>query len=545
MCAPPQPPPPQVTLAVVNAKVWTGDHARPWVDALAVAGGRIAALGPTEAIQALAAGATVLDARGQLVVPGFIDAHLHLVQGGLRLHSAQLRDARTPADLVTRLRAFAAARVPGTWITGGDWDHENWGGELPHRRWIDARIPDHPVWVTHIDGHMGLANSAALRAASITRETPDVPGGAIVRDADGEPTGLFKDNAMRLVADAVPEVHASQVDAALDAAMTYLVRLGVTSVHHLGSWEDLEALRRARTEGRLTVRVYAGVPLASWSRLAALIDTGEVGGADARGDAWLRVGLVHGFVDGSLAARTAAFDEPYTDDPEQSGLLVAVPAVLDQWITDADRAGLQVALDAEGDRANRLALDIFERVSQKNGPRDRRFRIEHAQHLHPDDVPRFAAGDVIVSAQPYHAIDEGRWVERVIGPARAQTSYAYRSLLDARTRVAFGSDWFAAPPAPLDGIYAAVTRRTLDGSYPRGWIPDQRIAVPEALSAYTASAAYASFQEAEKGRLAVGRLADFAMIDRDLVAAPGEVGIAQVVLTVLGGEVVFDRRRDR
>jgi hypothetical protein len=321
---------------------------------------------------------------------------------------------------------------------------------------------------------------------------------------------VLKDNAMALVWRVVPPASAEQSDRALDAAMTYVARQGVTAVHTMGSWDELAVLDRAHRAGRLRTRVYAVVPLASWARLRDTVASRGVG------DNWLRIGGLKGFVDGSLGAHTAAMLAPFSDAPHDTGLFVTPPDSLYAWTRDADAAGLQVLVHAIGDAAIRTQLDVFERVAREHGPRDRRFRIEHAQHVHPDDLPRFARQRVVASMQPYHAIDDGRWAERVIGAERARTTYAFRALLDTGATVAFGSDWFVAPPTPLEGIYAAVTRRTLDGARPDGWVPEQRIRVEEALRAYTAAGAYASFDEAERGTLERGRLADFVLLDRDL-----------------------------
>jgi hypothetical protein len=528
-----------VTLAITNARVWTGDATRPWATAVAVSGERIAAVGSDREITRLAAANTrVIDARGQLVVPGFIDSHIHFIDGGRGLASVQLRDAATPEEFIARIKAFAATVPTGTWITEGNWDHEQWGGELPRRDWIDSVTPNNPVWINRLDGHMALANTAALRAANVTREARDIAGGTIVRDAAGELTGLLKDNAMSLVSRAEPASSDVMNDRALEAAMTHVAEQGVTSVHHLGGWGDLAVFRRAHARGGLRTRIYAAVPLSTWARLRDTV------AASGRGDDWLRLGALKGFVDGSLGSHTAAFFEPFTDAPGDSGLLVNTPENLYTWTKGADDAGLHVLVHAIGDRAIRLQLDIFERVARENGARDRRFRIEHAQHIAPPDIPRFARMSVIPSMQPYHAIDDGRWADKVIGAERSRTTYAFKSLLDAGASLAFGSDWYVAPPTPLEGIYGAVTRRTLDNRNPGGWVPEQKITVEDALRAYTTGSAYSEFAESSKGALSPGRLADIVLIDRDLTrVAPESIRDARVMLTVVGGRVVFERDR--
>jgi predicted amidohydrolase YtcJ len=513
--------------------VWTGNPAQPWAEAVAIGGDRIVRVGSSAEVREASQGVETIDARQRLVVPGFIDTHVHFIDGGFRLASVQLRDARTRDEFVSRIKAFAGTVPAGSWITGGDWDHSLWGGDLPTREWIDAATPDHPVWVNRLDGHMSLANSAALEAAGVTRATPAVAGGEIVRGADGEPTGVLKDNAMALVDKVVPPPSDAMRDRALQAAMKYVNEQGVTSVHNMGGWDDLAAFTRARKANTLSTRIYGVLPLADWERVR------DVVARDGRGDDWLRVGGLKGFVDGSLGSHTAAFHEPFKDAPKDRGLLVNTPEDLYTWISGADRAALHVMVHAIGDRANGLLLDIFERVQKENGARDRRFRIEHAQHLASADIPRFAELGVIASMQPYHAIDDGRWAEQFIGN-RIKTTYAFRSLLDQGAHLAFGSDWFVAPPTPLEGIYAAVTRRTLDDRNPEGWVPEQKVSVEEALRAYTATGAFASFDERLKGSLAPGRLADLVMLDRNLFEIePETIRDARVLLTIVGGKPVY------
>lgn len=526
-----------MTLAIVNGAVWTADSTKPWAEAIAVSGDRIAAVGSSADIRRLVGSSTrVIDANGRMVVPGFIDSHVHFLAGGLNLASVQLRDARTPADFIRRIKTFASTVPAGTWITGGDWDHQNWGGELPQRSWIDSVTPNNPVWINRLDGHMALANSAALRAAGVPMTGGDVSGGTITRDQFGQPTGIFKDNAQELIDKAVPDPAPEMLARALDAAMTYASQRGVTSVDHMGTWADLAVFERAHRAGKLRTRIYASVPLASWARLR---DTVVVRG---RGDAWLRIGGLKGFVDGSLGSHTAAMMQPFTDAPNDSGLLVNTPEDLYTWTSNADKAGLHVIVHAIGDRAIDLQLNIFERVVRENGARDRRFRIEHAQHIAPNDIARFGELGVIPSMQPYHAIDDGRWAEKLIGHDRAKTTYAFRSLRQTGARLAFGSDWPVAPATPLEGIYAAVTRRTLDDKNPLGWIPEEKISVDDALRAYTLDAAYATFDEKEKGSLSPGKLADIVVIDRNLTRIPPEtIRDAGIDYTIVGGQVVYER----
>lgn len=540
---------PVITLALVNGKVWTGNAAQPAAEAVAIAGDQIVAVGTSADIRARAGSAETIDLAGQFVVPGFIDSHVHFLDGGFRLSSVQLRDARSREEFVARIKAFAATVPAGTWITGGDWDHTLWGGELPRRDWIDAVTPDHPVWINRLDGHMALANSAALRAAGVADAVTDVGGGEIVRDGARQPTGLLKDNAMDLVAAKVPPPPDALNDRALAAAMTHVAAQGVTAVHHMGTWDELAVFERAWRAGRLSTRIQAAVPLSTWERLRDEVAAKRFG-PDGRGDKWLRVGALKGFVDGSLGSHTAAFHEPFTDaaasakatagQASDRGLFVTPAEDLYARISGADKAGLHVMVHAIGDRANATLLDIFERVARENGGRDRRFRIEHAQHLAPADLPRFGALGVIASMQPYHAIDDGRWAGKIIGPERSKGTYAFRGLLDSGARLAFGSDWYVAPPTPLEGIYAAVTRRTLDDRNPDGWVPAQKITVEEALRAYTAGAAYGSFHERETGAIRPGMLADLAVIDRDLRAIRGpQIRNAKVVRTIAGGKTVF------
>ncbi len=506
--------------------------------AIAIADGKVLAVGSDDEIESLAGTATErLDLLGRRVVPGFIDSHTHFIAGGFDLAGVQLRDAATPEEFARRIGAFAAEH-PDAWVTGGQWDHELWGGELPRRDWIDSLTETTPVFVQRLDGHMGLVNGRALELAGITAETPDPPGGTIVRYADGRPTGVLKDEAMGLVTRVMPPASDADRDRALQAAVDYAVSKGVTTVTDMGSWQGLATYRRAHERGELPIRVYSVVPIASWERLADLVAN------EGRGDDRLFWGGLKGFVDGSLGSTTAWFYEPYDDEPGTSGLVVVDTLELEQLIIAGDSLGLQIVIHAIGDRANDWLLAAFGKARSANGPRDRRFRIEHAQHLTREAIARMAQDAVIASMQPYHAIDDGRWAEKRIGPERIKTTYAFRSLLAAGARLAFGSDWSVAPIDPLLGIYAAVTRRTIDGANPSGWVPEERISVEEALTAYTFDAAYACYMEGSLGQLRIGKYADLVVLSDDIITIdPAEIENARVDLTLVGGEVVYRRVR--
>jgi predicted amidohydrolase YtcJ len=530
------------SLVITDARVWTGDPEQPWAEAVASTGEIIIAVGSTDDIAALIGEDTeVISVEGSMLVPGFIDSHVHFLEGGRGLASVQLRDAKTPEVFSQRIADFASSTEPGEWILNGDWDHQNWGGELPRREWIDAVTPDNPVWISRLDGHMGLANSLALKLAGVDADSPDIEGGTIVRDAAGSPTGVLKDNAMRLAVAAIPKPTHAQLDRFLDAAMRYVASHGVTTVHDVSAdgsdgWISLVTYRRAEQNNKLITRIYAIPPLSDWKRVKDDV------AANGRGSDWLKTGGVKGMMDGSLGSHTAAFFEPFTDTPDDSGFLLHPLDDMRKWITGADAAGLHVNVHAIGDRAIRDLLDIYYEVAKEHGDRDRRFRIEHAQHIHPDDMQRFSVQKVIASVQPYHAIDDGRWAEDVIGAQRAKTTYAFRSLIDSGAHVAFGSDWSVAPAVPLEGIYAAVTRQTLDGAHPNGWVPEQKITVGQALSAYTYEGAFASFDENKKGTIKAGMLADMVLLDRDITTIePETIRDARVLYTIVGGKVVYSQ----
>ena len=535
---------PKADLVIAGGLVWTGlSSGAPRPGAVAVAHGKILAVGDsTELARYLGSTTRVARANGGLVMPGFADGHTHFIGGGFQLASVDLRSAATPQEFVRRLRDYAGRLNRGEWIVGGDWDHTLWPGQpLPRHEWIDSVTPNNPVFVNRLDGHEALANAAAMRAAGITRDTPTPAGGEILRDAKtGEAIGIFKDQALDLIGRAIPPPSPERRDSALARALAEAASLGVTATAHMSaSWEDLASYRRLEQAGRMTLRVALYLPLEHWREVADTVRRSRQGG----GNDWVRVGGLKGYVDGSAGSRTAYFFEPYSDSAGYSGLMQNTPQDLANWVGNADSAGLQVAVHAIGDRANALILSIYDSVAKAHGPRDRRFRIEHAQHLRSGDIPLFGTLGVIPSMQPYHAIDDGRWVERRIGPVRIKTTYAFRTLLDTGAKLAFGSDWTVAPLDPIVGVYAAVTRRTLDGKNPGGWVPEQKVTVAEALRAYTAGNAYATFSEKKWGVLAPGYYADIVVLDRDLFTMPPEsLSAARVAVTVVGGKVVYERR---
>lgn len=528
---------------LVRGRIWTENPRQKEAEAIALVGNRIASVGSSADILKLAGPRTrVIELHGRRVVPGFNDAHVHFVDGGTALTSIQLNGAKSEQEFRARIAAFARKLPKGAWILHGEWDHEQWTpARLPDHQSIDGVTPDNPVFVERVDGHMALANALAMKLAGVTRATRDVPGGVIVRDAQGNPTGVFKDAAEGLIEKAIPPPGPEQLRAAVEAAEKYALENGVTSVQDMSGVPDtFRVYEQLLDEGKLQVRISAHQPLRTWKRLAA------VGITAIFGNEMLHIGGLKGFADGSLGSTTAWFFKPYLDAPNTSGIPsdeLSKPDEMYANIAGADRAGLQIAIHAIGDRANNTILNFYERAEKENGVGDRRFRIEHAQHLLPSDIPRFAALHVIASMQPYHAIDDGRWAAKRIDAQRLKTSYAWRSLLDAGATLAFGSDWPVAPMVPLAGIYAAVTRRTLDGKNPGGWIPEQKITVAEAVHAYIVGSAFAEREEGIKGSIAPGKLADLVVLSEDIFAIdPAEIISTRVDMTMFDGTIVYERR---
>lgn len=537
---------PVADVVLLDGKIWTGAKDIPEVAALAVRQGRIVALGDTAEIRKLISkGTKVIKLDGKRVVPGFHDSHVHMLGSGLRLAQVKLKDARDEAEFGKRLKAFDAKLPKNRWMLGGEWDHDHtFKGKLPDAALLDKYVPDRPVILRRYDHHMAVANSKALKLAGITAKTADPSGGVIYRKPGSkEPTGLLRDNAMALVDKLVPEPGVDEITEAMKASLDVARRAGVTSVEDMdGSAPAVRArlfrlYQQLARQEKLTCRVSLRWPLAEWKKLA------DLGVQAGFGNDWVRIGGLKGFVDGSLGSSTAKMFEPYLNEPTSTGVYVTPLGRLREYILAADKAGLNVAVHAIGDKANADLLDIYAEAIKKNGARDRRFRIEHAQHLRPGDYPRFANLGVIASMQPYHIIDDGRWAEGRIGKKRCAASYACRSLLDAKATLAFGSDWSVAPLDPLLGIDAAVNRRTLDSKNPKGWFAAQKITVKEALEAYTRGSAHAAGREKDLGTLEVGKLADLVVLSRDILKKAEQDSIAktQIQMTLVGGRVVFKR----
>ncbi len=533
---------PAADLIIVNAKVWTVDPARPTAQAVAVLGDRIAAVGSDLEIEAWRGPATrQIDARGKLLLPGFNDAHVHLVAGGAQLENVQLHDVGNAQEFAQRV-AERAHRVPrGQWILGGDWDETKWTpAKVPTKELIDRFTPDTPVFLSRYDGHSGLANSVALRLAGITSKTPDPPGGVIVRDAWGNPTGVLRDAAMGYTARVIPPLTDGQRLQAVKRALALAASVGVTSLQNMNpDYDDIRAYSELLERGELTARIYVA-PL-----IPQVDDQTRIGIRHAFGGPFLRMGAVKAYADGSLGSRTAYFAESFVDQPGNRGLLgdeMHPLSLMLERMMKADAAGLQICTHAIGDQAISIVLDLYAEVAKAHGEADRRFRIEHAQHMASKDFDRFQQLHVIASVQPYHAIDDGRWAEARIGHDRASRSYAFRTFLDHGVRLAFGTDWSVAPLNPMLTLYAAVTRATLDGRNPGGWFPDQKLTVAEAVEAYTLGSAYAEFQEKEKGSITPGKLADMVLLSDDIFSIAAEkIREVRVCRTIVGGKTVWEQ----
>jgi predicted amidohydrolase YtcJ len=532
---------PAADFIIRNAKVWTVDKTHPTAQAVAVLGDRIVAVGSNDDVEGWHGAHTrTIDASGKLLLPGFNDSHVHFVDGGLSLDSVQLNDATSAAEFARRIGEQVKKTPKGEWVTSGDWDETKWiPAAMPSRDLIDPLSPDTPVFVSRYDGHMALANSVTLRLAGITAQTPDPPGGVIVHDAHGNPTGALKDAAMDYVYKIAPPLSHDERLRAVRRALAHAASLGVTSVQHMNpEYSDIAVYSELLERGELTTRIYAA-PL-----ITGVDDQVKIGIRRAFGGPFLRIGALKAYADGSLGSSTAYCFEPFSNQPNNRGLLsdeMHPISLMQDRMMKADAAGLQICTHAIGDQGISIILDLYSSVVKAHGESDRRFRIEHAQHMAAKDFDRFAQLHVIASVQPYHAIDDGRWAEERIGRDRASRTYAFRTFLDHGVRLAFGTDWNVAPLNPMLGLYAAVTRATLDGKNPNGWFPEQKLTVAEAVEAYTMGSAYAEFQENDKGSITPGKLADMVLLSDDVFTIdPAKIRDVRIMTTWVGGNKVWD-----
>jgi len=531
---------PEADQIFFNAKIWTGDSSNPRATAIAIKDSVIVYVG--DDYKPYAGNRTVLtDLGGHMMVPGLIDNHTHFLEGGYYLSSIDLRQVRSKEEFISTFKKYIDSAGSREWIRTGNWDHEAWGGELPKKEWIDSLSGSHPVFLSRYDGHMGLANSIALQRAGIDKNTPDPPGGEIVRDPKtGEPTGILRDEATSLVYRIIPDPTDRELEEVLKIASAHALSHGLTQVQDMGSfggWVDLDCYRKAESAGGLPLRIYSFVAVRTWQKLDSFVK------ANGWGNDRLHWGGLKGFVDGSLGSTTAWFYKPYLDAPHSTGLQVTDTGLLRQWIFGADAAGLHIATHAIGDRANDWILSVYEEAEKRNPGKDHRFRVEHAQHLTPEAIKKFAALHVIPSMQPYHAIDDGKWAAKRLDSARLRGTYVFKSLLNEQAKLTFGSDWPVAPLDPIAGIYAAVTRRTLDEKNPQGWFPDQKVSVEEALRCYTVNSAYAGFQENRTGRLRTGMLADFTVLSEDLFSiVPEKIRDTKIIMTVVNGRTAYSAK---
>ncbi|MDT7780854.1 MAG: hypothetical protein QOC99_3366 [Acidobacteriota bacterium] len=544
-----------VSLVLTNGKVFTSDARGSLAEAVAIDGERIVAVGTSHEIEARYAGRQTIDLKGRLVTAGFNDAHLHFLNGGLSLFRVDLNGARTLAEAKRRVAEKVRELPSGAWVLGRGWDHTLWGGQWPTKKDLDEVAPSNPVFVQRVDGHTSWANTLALSKAKVTRETQDPAGGQVVRDAQGEPTGILKETAGGLVARVVPPPTREEKMRALERALSEARRYGITSVSDsISGYETLALYRELLDAGKLTVRV------AEWldfnDSVEVLKHQREEFAALKVDPFRIRITAVKGYVDGTLGSRTAAMLAPFDDDPHNSGIPRMTEEELTRKVVALDQARFQVTLHAIGDRANHMALDAYEAADKlrlmgvnfsDTGTLEKwmRHRIEHAQVVAPSDFKRFAKMNVIASMQPSHAISDKRWAQDRLGEYRVLGAYSWHTMMAHGVHVPFGTDWPIEPITPYLGLYAAVTRQSTEGEPAGGWWPEERIQIEDAIRNYTAEGAYASFEEKEKGQVAAGMLADLVVHSKDLLTIkPSEILQAEPDLTIFDGRVVYERKVD-
>jgi predicted amidohydrolase YtcJ len=529
------------TMYYTHGRIYTNDPEHPWAEAMAVSEGKISCIGKMDHVllDCLGGqeGAETVNLKGQFVMPGFNDAHVHLGGAGADELAVPLTGVPSVEEMQKRVADAVAQHKPGEWITGGGWDHTTWPEKrFPNRQQLDAVAPKNPVILTHISGHVAVANSLALKSAEIDKNTPNPPGGEIEHDALGEPTGMLKEGAaMSLVKVRIPDPAPEQRRRGIELVLENVAKNGVTSVQDNSDWEDFQVYKQLKEEGKLTVRITEWLPFS-----LPLNDLQNMRAQGGTTDPWLKTGALKAVTDGALGSRTAAMLEPYSDDPSTSGIFTFDPEKLRAMAIERDKAGFQLNFHAIGDRANRISLDVFEAVAKANGPRDRRNRIEHAQVVEPMDFVRFAQLKVIASMQPSHQTTDMRWAEERIGPERIKGAYAWSTMLKNGVRLAFGTDYSVEPISPFRGLYACVTRERPDGGPKNGWEPQEKISLEDCIRAYTSGSAYAQFEAGKKGELKQGEYADFVILSNDLTKVPpAQFTKTRVLRTVVGGRTVY------
>jgi predicted amidohydrolase YtcJ len=528
------------TVYYLHGRIYTNDPAKPWAEAMSVRDGKIRCIGTISYVLLDCGGSEegveTIQLKGKFVMPGFNDAHVHLGYAAQGMLSVQLNGVASIEELQKRLADAVAQHKEGEWITGAGWDHTLWPDKkFPNRQQLDEVSPKNPVIFTHVSGHVAIANSLALQHAEIDKSTPNPPGGQIEHDPAGEPTGMLEeDSAMEMVKQRVPGATDDRRRRGIEMVLADVAKNGVTSVQDNSDWEDFLAYLQLKQEGKLTVRITEWLPFNT-----ALNDLQNMRSEGGVSDPWLKTGALKMVTDGALGSRTAAMLAPYSDDATKSGIMIMEPDKLRQMAIERDRVGFQLNFHAIGDKANRVALDVFEAVAKANGPRDRRDRVEHAQVLAPEDLPRFAKLGVIASMQPSHQTTDMRWAEERIGD-RIKGAYAWNSLLKSGAHLAFGTDYPVEVISPFRGLYACVTRELPDGGPRLGWQPQEKITLDECIKAYTSGAAYAQFEDGKKGQLKSGQYADFIILSTDITKAPpSDYTKIQVLQTVVGGRTVY------
>ena len=531
------------TVLYLHGRIYTNDPQHPWAAGMAVRDGKIICIGPiSQVMTECGAGEGRIDTvqlHEQFVMPGFNDAHVHLGSAGEGMLAVRLYGAASIEELKKRVAASVASHKPGEWITGAGWDHTLWAEkQFPNKWMLDDVAPKNPVLLTHVSGHVAIANSLALKLAELDKNSPNPQGGELERNSAGELTGMLKEGpAMELVRARIPDPTAEQRRRGIVLVLSDLAKNGVTSAQDNSDWEDFLAFKQLKDDGKLTVRI------TEWLHFAdPLHDLENKRAEGGTTDPWLKTGALKMVTDGALGSRTAAMLEAYSDDAKTTGILIMDPDKLKSLAIERDKAGFQLNFHAIGDRANRVSLDVFDAVAKANGRRDRRDRIEHAQVVAPDDLPRFANLKVIASMQPSHQTTDMRWAESRVGPERIKGAYAWASLEKSGARLAFGTDYPVEVVSPFRGLYACVTRQLPDGTPAGGWQPQEKISLEDCIRAYTTGSAYAEFEEGKKGELKAGEYADFLILSKDLTKAPPSDYVkTEVLRTVVAGRTVYEK----